>query len=146
MAHFVIAALLLAADRYLKWYAVSALPPEGVALLPGISFIYFQNPGLIFSLSGPLVATLASVTAYAALCIGALALFKRKDSRLTDTRYQFAAVMIALGGASNMYDRVWHHGVTDYLLFFNRSAVNLADGMILAGIVMGAAALRSQRR
>jgi lipoprotein signal peptidase len=33
-----------------------------------------------------------------------------------------------------VFDRITHGSVTDYLIFFSRSAINLADIMILAGI------------
>ena len=43
--------------------------------------------------------------------------------------------LILLGAFSNLIDRAFYGATIDYLIFFNRSAVNLADGMIIAGLL-----------
>jgi lipoprotein signal peptidase len=127
---------LLALDRYAKWYATAALPPAGVTVLPGVRFFFFNNPGLAFSLSVSGVARTVSLLAFILLAIVALVSLIRDARHLSKPRTLLAVALIAFGGGSNIFDRLTTTGVTDYLLFFNRSAVNLADGMILAGILL----------
>jgi lipoprotein signal peptidase len=125
---------IFALDRLAKWYAFAALPPgRGAVLVSGLSYEYFYNPGLAFSLFSPIVATVASALAFAALSV--FALRHRLAGKPLASRDLWSFVLIALGGASNVYDRLASGGVTDYLIFF-RSAWNIADIMILAGIAL----------
>lgn len=125
---------LLALDRLAKWYAFAALPPgRGAVLVSGLSYEYFYNPGLAFSLFSPAVATIASALAF--VCLAAFALRHRFSGKPLRTRDLWSFCLIALGGASNVYDRLAYGGVTDYLIFA-RSAWNIADIMILAGIAL----------
>ncbi len=114
-------------DRLLKWYALSG---HVVIFQKGIfTFQLFRNTGIAFSLpfSGPGVWILSAVIL---LGVGALAArdFKARDlSRLAP----FALFLI--GALSNLFDRIAYGFTVDYLIFFSRSAVNVADGMIVAG-------------
>jgi len=124
----------LALDRLAKWYAFAALPPgRGAVLVWGVKYEYFHNPGLAFSLFSPTVATVASALAFAALSV--FALRHRLAGRPLLTRDLWSFCLIAAGGASNVYDRLASSGVTDYIIFA-RSAWNIADIMILAGIAL----------
>ena len=127
--------ILLACDRLAKWYAQAALSSKGGAvLLPGLQYGYFLNSGLAFSTFGPAVAIIASALAFGALAILGLRLgWKREGAILPHSLGSF--LLIALGGASNVYDRITDGGVIDYILFA-RSAWNIADIMILAGLAL----------
>lgn len=94
-----------------------------------VTFEIFRNTGIAFSLpfSGPLV-WLMSVAILAAVCLMAVRDFK---SRRFDRAE--AVVLFVLGACSNLFDRVAYGFTVDYLIFFSRSAVNVADGMIVAG-------------
>jgi len=125
---------LLALDRLAKWHAFAALPPgRGAVLVSGLSYEYFYNPGLAFSLFTPAVATVASALAFIGLA--AFALRHRLAGKPLATRDLWSFMLIAAGGVSNVYDRVASGGVTDYIIFA-RSAWNIADIMILAGIAL----------
>ena len=125
---------LAAADRLAKWYAFAALPPgRGAVLVWGLKYEYFFNSGLLFSLSSSAVATVASAIAFIALAL--IALRRKISGHELLTRDLWAFWLVALGGASNLYDRLASGGVTDYLIFA-RSAWNIADIMILAGIAL----------
>jgi lipoprotein signal peptidase len=52
--------------------------------------------------------------------------------------------LIILGGVSNIFDRLFYGYTVDYVAFLNFSFFNLADGMILAGIVLLLAANKKQ--
>lgn len=125
-----IAGAILAADRILK--AVGQMLPDGlsVPLIPGVAeFTLFKNTGIAFSLavSGPIVwiASLGLITAV--VVIGVRDLRRGRDERL------LAYALFVLGASSNLFDRLAYGYTVDYLLLFKRSAVNLADAMILAG-------------
>jgi lipoprotein signal peptidase len=125
---------LLALDRLAKWYAFAALPPgRGAVLVSGVKYEYFHNPGLAFSLFSPAVATVASALAFVALSV--FALRRRLAGKALPARDLWSFCLIAAGGASNVYDRLASNGVTDYIIFA-RSAWNIADIMILAGIAL----------
>lgn len=125
---------LLTLDRLAKWHAFTALShTEGVVLVSGVKFEYFFNTGLAFSLFSPVVATAASVLALTALAIYSLR--HRLVGQPLQTRELLSFFLIALGGISNVYDRIFNGGVTDYIIFA-RSAWNIADIMILAGIAL----------
>jgi signal peptidase II len=138
--HLLLAFALLILDRALKAVALG-LPTDGrVWLLPrALSFELFRNDGIAFSLpfSGPLVWLLSlavlAVVAWAAV----------RDFRGGEAVGFEAYAFFALGACSNLFDRVAYGFTVDYLIFFGRSAVNLADAMIVAGALW---LLRSGRR
>lgn len=126
--------LLLVLDRLAKWYAQAALPPgRGAVLVPGLHYEFFRNGGLAFSVFSPTVATVAACAAY--LALAAFALRHKLLGRPFAARELWSFALIATGGASNVFDRLFMGGVTDYLIFA-RSAWNIADIMILAGIAL----------
>ncbi len=117
-------------DRLLKFLALRGIT---ATLIYGhvLDFRLFANRGIAFSLpfagvsywllAGPLLLLVGYGLLYAC---------RRRDAAET---YAFAAVLV--GALSNAYDRVLHGFVTDYLMFFGRSAVNIADGLIVGGLV-----------
>jgi len=122
---------IVAVDRLAKWYAMAALPfGRSVVFLPGVKFAYFQNDGLVFSWFDPFTATVASLLALAVFTFYGL----HKKTSFSKQKL-VAFYLIGFGGASNIYDRLFYGGVADYILFA-RSAWNIADIMILAGIAL----------
>jgi len=124
---YVVAALCFVTDRILKSVALS-----GFSLGQGssISFILFRNTGIAFSIPVPgLIFWPAAVFAVILL----LATFIRSIKR--DRRVAGILFFIILGAASNLIDRATQHATIDYLLLFGRSAVNIADGMIVGGLL-----------
>jgi lipoprotein signal peptidase len=127
-AWYAAAVLLFCADRLLKAAALAGVQAgaRGTA-----EFTLFMNTGIAFSI--PVADALfwpAAVTALVAL----VWMFARAFRTAPVT----AAIVffILAGAASNLLDRITHDATVDYLLFFGRSAVNLADGMILGGLVL----------
>lgn len=120
---------LLIVDRALKGLV---LRTEPFAVLPAVRFELFRNEGIAFSigLGGPLVWIMSLLVLAA---VGGMA---ARDIRARRTERIFPYALFALGAFSNLYDRVAYGHVVDYLIFFGRSAVNLADGMIVAGALM----------
>ena len=117
---------MFVADRLLKSLAIA----RGVDPSPGIvSFSLFRNTGIAFSIPLPSAAYWPAATVFFLLLVAYWAGALRRDRR----RAAIAFAMI-LGAVSNLWDRLEHGATIDYLLFFGRSAVNLADGMIVGGL------------
>ena len=124
---FGVAVFLALADRCLKSLAlIVGERGEGV-----LRFSLFMNPGIAFSI--PLAEIIFWPLAVAALV--ALGWLIRR-AWINRTAALPWLVMIALGALSNAYDRVVYGATIDYLMFFNRSVVNIADGMIVVGVLM----------
>ena len=121
---------LALADRLLKRLAAAGATSS---LIGGqvLDFRLFANGGIAFSLPfAGLSYWLLAVPLLLLVGYGLLHAWRRNDSIET---YAFAAVL--LGAMSNAYDRALHGFVTDYLVFFGISAVNIADGLIVGGLV-----------
>ena len=133
-------AVLFALDRILKAAALQGLSFSLFG--DAVRFVLFQNGGIAFSLpaSGPIV------WAASLLIIGAVVASAWKDWHLGEQGHALAYTLFFLGAVSNLIDRVAWGFTDDYLMFFNRSAVNLADGMILVGAVWLAFALPTPKR
>ncbi len=132
------ALLAFAADRLLKELAIT----RGVDPSPGlVAFTLFRNTGIAFSLPLP-----SAIFWPAASAIFAVLLWLFVRSAAKDKLRAGMLAMIILGAASNMMDRYLYGSTTDYLLFFGRSAVNVADAMIVAGLaaLFGHAAKRER--
>lgn len=120
---------LFVLDRSLKHLALSG---ADFSLVPGIAvFEIFRNRGIAFSLpfSGPVV-WLASVA-----ILGVVAALATRDFRARRYDAIGAYGLFVFGACSNLFDRVVYGYTVDYVIFFARSAVNLADGMIVAGVI-----------
>lgn len=117
---------LVAVDQAFKWYSQHLLPPQGVFLVPGLLGLEpFQNPGIAFGIPVPgLVLTLGSLAL--ALGFGAVGLRRRN----------LGALLVAAGGLSNAFDRIVFGVTFDYVRLGPWSLVNLADGMIVAGLAL----------
>ncbi len=114
-----------ALDRVLKRLALSgARSAEGIA-----RFALFRNEGIAFSLpfSGPIIWLLS------ALILAAVGSLAYKDFRTRHYKRAEAYLFFVLGACSNLFDRVVYGYTVDYLILFHLSAVNIADGMIVAG-------------
>lgn len=91
-----------------------------------LNVMFFQNHGIAFGIP---VQRLFSVAIAITLIVGFVYLFARSSGRL-----KLAGFLVIVGALSNLYDRLIHGYVTDYLFLWGRSAVNLADILILLGI------------
>lgn len=133
-----IAALLLIADQVLKYRARQG---KTKSFAKGhIVLTHLENEGMLFGLckkrqSLSRILPCVSLAAVLACCIPH---FSQKDT-LTKAGVAF----FTLGGLSNIYDRIRHGSVTDYLHFpklpmkkFKRLVWNVADFMILIGAVL----------
>lgn len=88
---------------------------------------YFANPGIAFSIPLPQTLTLI-ITGILIIGFSAL-LIQTKSPSL-----KIALTTAILGASSNFIDRLLTGYTTDYFIFFTRSAINIADILIIIGI------------
>ncbi|MFH1047840.1 MAG: signal peptidase II [Patescibacteria group bacterium] len=115
-------------DQTAKWSAIIWTPAQSFG---PIDFTLFLNRGIIFSLAVPRIVYLPI-----ALAVFAVFLFALFSAVKYNRPTVWGLALIVFGAVSNLADRLIHGATIDYLVFFNRSAVNLADGMILLGVLM----------
>jgi lipoprotein signal peptidase len=125
---FVSAAVLFAMDRGLKFGVMGTAVGSAD---DAIRFAIFKNPGIAFSLP------LSSFIFWPAAAVIFMVLAWSFGLSLVNGDRMRAGIffLILLGAASNLVDRAFYGATIDYLIFFNRSAVNIADGMIIAGLL-----------
>ncbi len=123
--------ILVFADEVVKHWALSALPDESALTAPGIvALAIHKNWGIAFDIPFKmhLIISVSAVIGLALLWV-ARKNFKEKPV------VAFSAVMIVIGAIGNTYDRVAYGFTVDYLILFGRSAINVSDIVIVAGVV-----------
>lgn len=136
-----VAVVLLSADRWFKgvaWAVGTSGLAEDIYGLP-IDLRLFINKGAVFSLPMPDWLFWPLVILAAVALIWAWGRLRRPEPAAAT-----AIAFILIGGFSNVIDRLIVGGTIDYLIFFDRSAVNLADGMILGGALAAYLILRKR--
>jgi signal peptidase II len=137
---FLIAALVIALDRYTKWLIAHRLTMhDGITVIPGFfRIIHAENPGAAFGLfadsPAPWKIGLLIFFSIVALLIVSALLWKSSHT-LTATG---VGLSLILGGATgNLWDRIVNHRVVDFLLFYighyQWPAFNVADSAIVTG-------------
>lgn len=88
---------------------------------------YFANPGIAFSIPLPQNITLG-ITGILIVALGVFFISTKEE------KVQIALTAAILGATSNFFDRLLTGFTTDYIILFSRSAINIADILILGGI------------
>ena len=115
-------------DRFFKKLALRGM--TGKVFF--IEFSEYQNPSIALSISlrGPILYILIAIVLYFVI----FGLIKAYGSR--DAGKILAFSMILVGAFSNILDRIEHGAVIDYLNLPCLGALNIADIMILAGVII----------
>lgn len=123
----IIVVLAFVADRTIKLYAQSL--PDGTAfvIIPVLQFGSFLNPSLFFLPAWRIIPLIA----FLVLAVLAILYLTIKDGGL-----RLNLTPIILGGASNVFDRFAYGGVIDIISLGNIMTINIADLLIIAGIIM----------
>jgi signal peptidase II len=141
--YLAIAASVFVFDRWTKWLVAQKISLfESVTVIPGFFKItHLRNKGAAFSLfadapSSWRIATLVIFSLVALVIV--LVLLVKTGNRFS---WQGAALALILGGAvGNLWDRVLHGWVTDFLLVYYKQwewpAFNVADSAICVGAVL----------
>ena len=123
------AALTVLIDWWLKAFAIERLPEIG-SRGRLVDFILHKNEGIAFNIPIPLwiiIPLTVGVCTWLA--------FLSYQHWNTDRRISVSANVVLLGAIGNLADRVINNFTTDYILLFGRSAINLADILIVTGIL-----------
>lgn len=118
-------------DAWLKRFALVHFTSDASLVHPGLfALAVHRNYGIAFNI--PLKLPLILLTS---IGLGAILLRVVWLHRHTNPLLSAAASLVLIGGLGNVVDRLAYGFTVDYLLFFGRSALNLSDLVILAGIV-----------
>lgn len=118
-------------DRICKWLAVTQWSQEQISILPGVDALLLLNPGIAFSipLTGRFAVALTAIIMAIVLLECVIAIRKR------DAFAFLALAAVMLGALSNAADRVLYGGVVDYLRIGPLPVFNIADLLVLAGML-----------
>ncbi len=133
--------VIFIADRLLKLQVQNFPAGKVFSFLPGITFGHFPNPALFFF---PAWRWLPWV---ALLVLTSLLIFIVRHwffKSLSPNPYPL--IPIALGGASNVFDRFAYGAVIDYVNIWGFATINLADILIFTGLIFICLRSYDQRR
>jgi len=130
--------IILILDQLLKWLAIDFVSKGGFFIWK-ISWVYsgqifefgfYKNEGIAFGIRIPLEVF------YVLVAVIVFFIFEKfkKEIKKKNLLVLTSLVLISSGAISNIIDRIIRGYVVDYLLFFDISAINLADVVIVVGI------------
>jgi signal peptidase II len=138
--HFLIAFLVVVLDRATKWIVSKDIPlHDGKQVIPGFFRItHVENRGAAFGLfaDSPTQWKIAMLVLFSIVALMVVStLLWRNSHAITTTGIGLALI---LGGAlGNLWDRLLHGRVVDFLLFYvgqyQWPAFNVADSAIVVG-------------
>lgn len=118
---------VIVADQAIKNYASQS---DTITLIPGLlTFVHVLNTGFLWFHSGP--ALWVNVLL---LLLIAVMVFVRRN--IMTFRESLAFAFLMGGGISNVFDRFRFGGVYDVFQFHSLGIANLADGVIILGILL----------
>lgn len=128
-------------DQGSKWLVVSKFDLyESINLLPVFNFTYVRNYGAAFSMLADAGGWQRWLFGIIALAVSGLLIYWLKKQPASHIWSNVAYCLILGGALGNLYDRIVHGYVIDFLdVFWGQShfpAFNLADSWICIGAVM----------
>lgn len=136
-----LSAFIFVMDQLVKWLVVQEFSLyEQMPLLPFFSLTLAYNTGAAFSFLGNASGWQRWFLSAIAIVVSAMLVGWLKQLRKNET-WLACSLSLVLGGAlGNLYDRVLHGQVTDFLLFYYKNwyfpAFNIADVAITIGAAM----------
>lgn len=138
IAAMLLALLVLVLDQASKYAIIQAIPfGRGIAVLPFFNLVHIYNHGISFGLMKgwalpPHFFTLLSI---------AIVFFLLRWLSRTDDKMVAAALGLVMGGAlGNVFDRLLHGAVVDFLDFhlfgWHWPAFNIADSAVVTGALL----------
>lgn len=129
---------LALADRVLKVLAEKYLASgELVVIIPkllGLKLLQGGNTGAAFGILSEYTWVLALISAVFSVAL----LYCLVKKRFKNNWIRFAFILLTAGAIGNLYDRVFIHSVTDYLmfLFVDFPIFNFADCLVNVGVAI----------
>ena len=117
-------------DHIFKVFAVQRLPDDGSRLRFPVDLALHKNYGVAFDLPVPLWIVIPITL------LVLLLLIRELRGNVSDTKRTIALGLICVGAIGNLVDRIVYGYTVDYLILFGRSAINLSDLLILAGVFL----------
>lgn len=142
---FLIALMVVALDRISKIAARDSLSSYvGVPVIPGlVRLVHTENPGAAFSFlseGNPILRSIVLIGVSAVVLLFVVnALWKNHPSFATPL-IRLGLALVLGGAAGNLYDRVLHGTVTDFIEVYHGSwsfpVFNVADSAITVGAIL----------
>ncbi|MBU0613904.1 signal peptidase II [Patescibacteria group bacterium] len=125
--YYLVLILFAFLDAAFKIYANIRLPEYGSLWF--LDFFLFKNYGIAFCIKIPLVAV-----AIISVILIFLFIYFILCSKTANKYQKIGAFSVVLGATGNFVDRIINGYTTDYIIFFQTSAINLSDILILFGV------------
>lgn len=120
-------------ESLIKYYLLNKVPPEGFYFFSNfLQIIYTPNQNVAFSLPLPQILTIVIVI----VILIFLSYLWRQSMQKSKLWELTAASLIILGALSNLIDRLFFGYVIDYINIFIWPVFNLADVMIVSGVII----------
>ncbi|MFZ5364684.1 MAG: signal peptidase II [Patescibacteria group bacterium] len=137
---FLSAAALLIMDQASKFLVIEKLPDQGIFLINAnafkLSLNLVTNTRLAFSINVP-VPVIFVITG---LLLAILTFFLVRSIKSENNSAMFGILLIIAGALSNLFDRIYHGGVIDFIsinIFNWQFAIfNIADILIVTGVLI----------
>jgi signal peptidase II len=125
-----IMAVIVAADRLAKYWAVHWLMPRGAwEILPFFHFTYVENTGAAFGIGFGRNTFYIFLSGFL-LCV---LLYLQNAWKKKSLWLQIGLVLVAGGAIGNLYDRIAYSYVVDFLDFRVWPVFNVADSCVSVG-------------
>ncbi len=133
----------LVLDRVTKWQVQQRIElHDNISVIPGFfRLAHLENPGAAFGIfsDSPTPLKLGLVITLSVVALVPVSVLLWRSSRVFSSTS--VGLALILGGAiGNLWDRLLHHRVTDFLLFYYRQyewpAFNFADSAIVVGALL----------
>lgn len=115
-------------DGVFKFFALRSLQSDALPVAWPLDLALHKNPGITFDLAVPLWL----VIPLSVLILIFLGQFVRQS---WPSWKAVSALVIIFGATGNLIDRLVNGFTTDYIILFGRSAINLADVLIITGAI-----------
>jgi signal peptidase II len=119
-------------DEFIKKNVVDWYSEKEISAIPNVlSISVHKNYGIAFDIPFKLPVVILLTVAIILVLLNVAIKNWSKYQSLT-----LASGMIILGALGNLFDRIYYGFTVDYLIFFERSAINLSDIIIVTGVVL----------
>lgn len=124
--------IVLILDQLFKWFAIDFVTRGGFFNWKFFEFGLYKNEGIAFGIKIP------QELFYGLVIFIMYFIYEKFKKEIKERNFLIitSLILIGSGAISNIVDRIIRGYVVDYLHFFNISAINLADVVIVIGIGM----------
>jgi signal peptidase II len=145
LSPLLVSLLIVAADRASKLFIQHSMGSfDSVSVLPGwLRIVHTENPGAAFGVladGNPLVRSIILIGISTLVLIFVVMALWGRGGSFHAAGARFGLVLILGGAIGNLYDRIFHGTVTDFIEVYHGSwsfpAFNVADSAITVGAAL----------